>query len=92
MERRAHLRYEIGPEEGVRCRLNRCEPEDRWRPVLVDNESFSGCSLILGDRVDIEQGETISLDFGLGYLSDAEVVHVERLSATAVRLGCRFIA
>lgn len=91
MERRTHIRYAIGPEERVQCRLNRCPPEDRWRPVVVSNESFSGCLLFLDEQVEVDLGEMIQVDFGHGYTSEAVVTRVEPLAANRLRLGCRFI-
>ena len=90
-DRRKHSRYRIGPEEPVYCQLDRRECDHHWKPVLVSDESYSGCSLKMdeSDRVDV--GESLRLDFGHGHMADAEVLRVRQVSPEAVEVACRFI-
>lgn len=90
-ERRKHLRYNIGPDDPVTCRLQRCHSEDQWRPVQIADESYSGCSVILEESGEVDPGESLHLNFGSDYQTEAVVLRVDRLSPSSLRLGCRFI-
>lgn len=89
--RRRHTRYHIDIIEPVFCSLDRPSPDDSPRPVTVRNESFSGCSLIVDEKGEVEVGEYIHLNFGHVYSIEAEVVRTARISSRSLELGCRFI-
>ena len=86
-DRRRHERYYTGPTEPIYYQFR----DHGWRQAAVLDESYSGCSIVVEEADEVEVGETICLDFGLGFAPEAQIMRVIRISAQAVQLGCHFI-
>ena len=90
LQRRRHARYSIDPDQFVRAEFKRLGYENTWRPVLIADESYSGCRIIVTGPDCGEAGEMIWLDFGSDPV-EVKIVRVERIAPKVHSLGCRFI-
>lgn len=87
---RRHARYCIDPDQFVRAEFQWLGHESSWRPVLIADESYSGCRIIVIGPDCVEAGEILRLDFGSDPV-EVEIVRVERIAPKVHSLGCRFI-
>ena len=88
--KRRHLRYSIDPDHNVRAEFKRLGYESRWRPVLIADESYSGCRIIVIDPECGEAGDILKLDLGNKPL-EVEIMRVEIIAPKVHSLGCRFV-
>ena len=85
-----HARYSIDSDQLVRAEFKRLGYENSWRPVLIADESYSGCRIIVTGEDCGEAGEMLRVDFGSESV-EVEIVRVERLAPKVHSLGCRFV-
>ena len=88
--KRRHLRYSTDPDQSVRAEFKRLGYESKWRPVLIADESYSGCRIIVIGAACGEAGDILKLDFGNKPV-EAEIIRVEVIAPKVCSIGCRFI-
>ena len=91
LRKRGHLRYSIDPDRSVRAEFKRLGYEKFWRPILIADESYSGCRVIAIGPDHGEVGDMLTIDFGDQPVVEAEIVRVEQIAPKVYSLGCRFV-
>ena len=91
LRKRGHLRYSIDPDRSVRVEFKRLGYENFWRPVLLADESYSGCRVIVLGPEHGEVGDTLTIDFCDQPVVEAVIVRVEQIAPKVYSLGCRFV-
>ena len=92
IEQRRHSRYRLETSQLARAYFDGSPGKRDHRSVLVANLSYSGCSLIsIGQPEEVTPGDDVVLEFDADDAVELEIVRVERLTARAMRIGCRFL-
>ena len=90
--RRQHVRYPIDVVDNVRAYFDSDGFDEGWRPVLIADESYSGCRLIVIGSPKMKPGDSVRIDFGNAQAQEAEIVRVEEIQLNVLSIGCRFVA
>ena len=88
--RRKHLRHRTDPLDPAIAKFDPLGQPNTWRPVLLADESHSGCRVItIGNLEEVAVGEMIHIAIG-NIHSKAEVKRVEILEPMVLSLGCEY--
>jgi hypothetical protein len=92
IEQRRHIRYRFETSQLAQAQFEDIPGRRDRRPVLIANLSYSGCNLIaIGQPEEVAAGDDIMLEFDADDAVELEIVRVDRLTARAIRIGCRFL-
>jgi len=92
IDQRRHMRYRHEALQLAQAHFEGMPGKRDQRPVLIANLSYSGCNLIaIGQPEEVTPGDDLLLEFNADDSVELEIIRVERLTALAIRIGCRFL-